>query len=66
MGAGEPVPVNEFNTERLAVYDWTPTVEHQAQRIELETALSGLLAARVLEHLPPSLRPHSGPGGIAQ
>ncbi len=66
MGAGEPVPVNEFNTERLAVYDWTPTVEHQAQRLELETALTGLLTTRVLEHLPPSLRPQPGPDGVAR
>lgn len=66
MNAGESVPVNKFNTERLAVYDWTPTIEHQAQRFELETALSGLLTARVLEHLPPSLRTHPGPDGIAR
>ena len=66
MSAGESVPVNKFNTERLAVYDWTPTVEHQAQRFELETALSGLLTVRVLEHLPPSLRPHPDLDGIAR
>ena len=57
--------ITKFNTERLSVYDWTPTTKCQDQRARLEDALKSLLTESVLQHLPPALHLNDIADGVS-
>ena len=50
------MPVDYFDTQRLTARHWRRHLADATERRALEEALSGILTARVLEHLPPSLQ----------
>lgn len=55
-------PIAAFTTQRLAVEDWTATLDVAQSRAALIGELAEILTDAALEHLPPPLA--VGPGGI--
>ena len=59
-------PIGEFTTDRLAVRNWAPLLDIGDERQRLETALTGILTPRVLEHLPEPLQLSSSADAVSE
>ena len=56
---------DQFNTARLLVQNWRPTVDEREARQTLEEDLSAILSHCVLEHLPEPLQVDHQSGGVS-